>query len=205
MVGAIHGRLLTAWATAGILGPVVVNYMRDYQLSIGLPRAQVYNQTMYILTGMLLVGLICNLMIRPVDDKWFMTDAELAEVSAAKREAMKLRKKMILNKIKQSKIATKIAKGLKPEFDSQRITIPAADLTTGARGETGLIAIDDIKDYNAPPENTFTFSNASGKRVKGCQIYKGDVNVPIPTRLANGDVIVKSGGGSTVVCPPNQY
>lgn len=79
MVGAIHGRLLTAWATAGILGPVVVNYMRDYQLSIGLPRAQVYNQTMYILTGMLLVGLICNLMIRPVADQWFMTDAELAE------------------------------------------------------------------------------------------------------------------------------
>ena len=79
MVGAIHGRLLTAWATAGILGPVVVNYMRDYQLSLGLPRAQVYNQTMYILTGMLVVGLICNLLIRPVADKWFMTDAELAE------------------------------------------------------------------------------------------------------------------------------
>jgi MFS family permease len=79
MVGAIHGRLLTAWATAGILGPVVVNYMRDYQLSLGLPRDQVYNQTMYILTGMLVVGLICNLMIKPVADKWFMTDAELAE------------------------------------------------------------------------------------------------------------------------------
>ena len=79
MVGAIHGRLLTAWATAGILGPVVVNYMRDYQLSLGLPRAQVYNQTMYILTGMLVIGLICNLLIRPVADKWFMTDAELAE------------------------------------------------------------------------------------------------------------------------------
>jgi MFS family permease len=79
MVGAIHGRLLTAWATAGILGPVVVNYMRDYQLSLGLPRAQVYNQTMYILVGMLVIGLICNLMVRPVADKWFMTDAELAE------------------------------------------------------------------------------------------------------------------------------
>jgi hypothetical protein len=79
---------------------------------------------------------------------------------------MKLRKKMILNKIKQSKMATKIAKGLKPEFDTQKITIPAADLTTGAGGETGLIAIDDIKDYNAPPENTFTFSNASGTGVK---------------------------------------
>jgi MFS family permease len=79
MVGAIHGRLLTAWATAGILGPVVVNYMREYQLGLGIPREQVYNQTMYILVGMLVIGLICNLMIRPLADKWFMTPAELAE------------------------------------------------------------------------------------------------------------------------------
>ena len=79
MVGAIHGRLLTAWATAGILGPVVVNYMREYQLGLGIPREQVYNQTMYILVGMLMIGLVCNLLIRPVADKWFMTEAELAE------------------------------------------------------------------------------------------------------------------------------
>ena len=79
MVGAIHGRLLTAWATAGVLGPVVVNYMREYQLGLGIPREQVYNQTMYILTGMLVIGLVCNLMVRPLADKWFMTDAELAE------------------------------------------------------------------------------------------------------------------------------
>ncbi len=79
MVGAIHGRLLTAWATAGVLGPVVVNYMREYQLGLGLPREQVYNQTMYILTGMLVIGLICNLMVRPLADKWFMTDVELAQ------------------------------------------------------------------------------------------------------------------------------
>ena len=79
MVGAIHGRLLTAWATAGILGPVVVNYMREYQLGLGIPREQVYNRTMYILAGMLVLGLVCNLLVRPVADKWFMTDAELAE------------------------------------------------------------------------------------------------------------------------------
>ncbi|MDO8717477.1 MAG: OFA family MFS transporter [Polaromonas sp.] len=79
MVGAIHGRLLTAWATAGVLGPVVVNYMREYQLGLGMAREQVYNQTMYILAGMLVVGLVCNLMVRPLADKWFMTDAELAE------------------------------------------------------------------------------------------------------------------------------
>jgi hypothetical protein len=79
MVGAIHGRLLTAWATAGILGPVVVNYMRDYQIGLGIPREQVYNQTMFILVGMLAVGLVCNLLVRPVDPKHFMSDAELAE------------------------------------------------------------------------------------------------------------------------------
>jgi MFS family permease len=79
MVGAIHGRLLTAWATAGILGPVIVNYMREYQLSLGLPREQVYNQTMLILAGLLMIGLLCNLLIHPVADRWFMTDDELAE------------------------------------------------------------------------------------------------------------------------------
>ena len=86
MVGAIHGRLLTAWATAGIFGPMVVTYMREYQLSLGLPREQVYNQTMYILVGMLAVGLIANLMIRPVADKHFMTEAELAQEQKLARE-----------------------------------------------------------------------------------------------------------------------
>ncbi|MET0519677.1 MAG: OFA family MFS transporter [Burkholderiaceae bacterium] len=79
MVGAIHGRLLTAWSTAGILGPIVVSFMRDYQLGLGIPREQVYNQTMYILVGMLMIGLIANLLIRPIADKHFMSDAELAE------------------------------------------------------------------------------------------------------------------------------
>jgi hypothetical protein len=53
--------------------------MREYQLGLGLPRSQVYNQTMYILVGMLAIGLICNLLIKPVAQKWFMSDAELAE------------------------------------------------------------------------------------------------------------------------------
>jgi len=86
MVGAIHGRLLTAWATAGVLGPVIVNYMRDYQLALGLPREQVYNQTMLILAGLLAIGMICNLLIRPVADKWFMNAEELAEEKRLARE-----------------------------------------------------------------------------------------------------------------------
>ncbi len=89
MVGAIHGRLLTAWATAGIVGPVVVNYMREYQLGLGLPREQVYNQTMYILTAMLMVGLICNLLVRPLNAKWFMTPDELAHEKRLAHEKVK--------------------------------------------------------------------------------------------------------------------
>ncbi len=90
MVGAIHGRLLTAWATAGILGPVVVNYMREYQLSLGVPREQVYNQTMYILVGMLVIGLICNLMVRPLAPKWFMSQTDLAAERALAHEKANL-------------------------------------------------------------------------------------------------------------------
>ena len=51
--------------------------MREYQLGLGLPREQVYNQTMYILVGFLVAGLICNLLVRPLNPKWFMTPAEL--------------------------------------------------------------------------------------------------------------------------------
>lgn len=76
-VGAIHGRLLTAWATAGVLGPVIVNYMRDYQLDRGVPANEAYNIIMYVLATLLLVGLICNLLVRPVAEKHYMSDAEL--------------------------------------------------------------------------------------------------------------------------------
>ena len=82
-VGAIHGRLLTAWSTAGIIGPVVVNYIREFQLAAGVPRDQLYNTTMYILCAMLIAGLICNYLIKPVDSKWHMNDAEVAKLQAA--------------------------------------------------------------------------------------------------------------------------
>ena len=81
-VGAIHGRLLTAWSTAGIIGPVVVNYIREFQINAGVPRAQVYDFTMYILAGMLVVGFICNMMIKPVDSKWYMSEADVAALQA---------------------------------------------------------------------------------------------------------------------------
>ena len=71
-VGAIHGRLLTAWSAAGILGPVIVNYIREFQLQRGVAPHEAYNFTMYVLAGMLIVGLICNALIKPVDAKHHM-------------------------------------------------------------------------------------------------------------------------------------
>ncbi|HBP29568.1 MAG: L-lactate MFS transporter [Advenella sp.] len=65
-VGGIHGRLLTAWSAAGVFGPVLVNYIRDYQLQMGIPRSDVYIYTMYVMAGLLVIGFICNMMIRPV-------------------------------------------------------------------------------------------------------------------------------------------
>ena len=82
-VGAIHGRLLTAWSTAGIIGPVVVNYIREFQLAAGVPRDQLYNTTMYILCAMLIAGIICNYLVKPVDPKWYMSDAEVAKTQAS--------------------------------------------------------------------------------------------------------------------------
>ncbi|HWZ38106.1 MAG TPA: OFA family MFS transporter [Bradyrhizobium sp.] len=82
-VGAIHGRLLTAWSTAGIIGPVVVNYLREFQLAAGVPRDKLYNSTMYILCAMLVAGLICNYLIKPVNPKWYMSEAEVAKLQAA--------------------------------------------------------------------------------------------------------------------------
>jgi MFS family permease len=81
-VGAIHGRLLTAWSAAGIVGPVVVNYIREFQLAAGVPRDQLYNTTMYILCAMLAAGFICNYLIKPVDPKWHMSEAEVTKLQA---------------------------------------------------------------------------------------------------------------------------
>ena len=77
-VGAIHGRLLTAWATAGVLGPVLVNYLREYQIDHGVPRAAAYNTTLYILAGLLVLGLVASLLVRPVAARFFMSEQELA-------------------------------------------------------------------------------------------------------------------------------
>ena len=71
-VGAIHGMLITAWSVAGVLGPVLVNYIREYQINHGVAKADSYNTTLYIMVGLLVVGLICNALVRPVDARFHM-------------------------------------------------------------------------------------------------------------------------------------
>ena len=72
-VGAIHGLLLTAWSMAGIFGPVLVNYIREYNVAHGVPKAQAYNTTMYIMAGLLVIGFICNFLVKAVDARFHMT------------------------------------------------------------------------------------------------------------------------------------
>ena len=75
-VGAIHGRLLTAWSVAGVLGPVIINYLREFQLDQGVAKADAYSLTMYIMAALLAVGLACNLAIRPMGEQHLMRGAE---------------------------------------------------------------------------------------------------------------------------------
>ncbi len=68
-VGAIHGRLLTAWSVAGVLGPVLVNYIREYQLAQGVAKTNAYDVTMYLMAMLLAVGFVSNWFMKPVDER----------------------------------------------------------------------------------------------------------------------------------------
>ena len=73
-VGAIHGRVITSWSMAAILGPQLVTYLSSYQKAHGVPRSEAYNTTLYIMAGILLVGLVCNLLVRQVDPRHHMAE-----------------------------------------------------------------------------------------------------------------------------------
>ncbi|HEY9516223.1 MAG TPA: OFA family MFS transporter, partial [Gemmatimonadaceae bacterium] len=83
-VGAIHGRILTAWSAAGVFGPVLINYIREYEIDHGVPKSQSYIVTMYIMAALLLMGLVCNWRIRPVHPKHhYVTETGATRLSAA--------------------------------------------------------------------------------------------------------------------------
>ncbi len=86
MVGAIHGRLITAWSVAGVVGPMIIASLRQFELDHGVPHNLVYDLTLYIMAGLLFAGLVCNFFVKPVDPKYHMTDEELARERALQRE-----------------------------------------------------------------------------------------------------------------------
>ena len=77
-VGAIHGRLLTAWSAAGVAGPLIVNGLADLQEGNGVEGADLYTLSLYIMVGVLAVGFIANMMIKPVDERFQETETGTA-------------------------------------------------------------------------------------------------------------------------------
>jgi MFS family permease len=84
-VGAIHGRLLTAWSVAGVLGPVLINYIRQYQIDNGVPKAQAYSVTMYIMCGLLFIGFLCNYGMKAVNSKYHYQAPPLGAATGASK------------------------------------------------------------------------------------------------------------------------
>jgi MFS family permease len=86
MVGAIHGRLLTAWSVAGVAGPILIASVREAQLAAGVAKNLVYDRTLYTLAGLLLLGLLCNLLVRPVNPKHHMSEVDLQRERSLQHE-----------------------------------------------------------------------------------------------------------------------
>ena len=85
-VGAIHGRLLTAWAAAGVAGPLIVNGLADFQAANGAEGADLYTLSLFIMVAILVIGFIANLLIRPVAERHYATaDAPSESASARTR------------------------------------------------------------------------------------------------------------------------
>lgn len=82
-VGAIYGRLLTAWSVAGVLGPSLVNYLRDARIHAGVPANEAYSTVLTVMAGLLVIGLISNLLVRPLSDRYFQGAASNVPQSAA--------------------------------------------------------------------------------------------------------------------------
>ena len=92
-VGAIHGRLLTAWSAAGVAGPLIVNVIADNRLAAGAEGADLYRLSLFIMVGVLVVGFLANLAIRPVPERYHepetldtARDVDDVDVRATSRE-----------------------------------------------------------------------------------------------------------------------
>jgi MFS family permease len=89
-VGAIYGRVQTATSTAGILGPILVNYSRQHQLALGVSRAGAYQHVLHLVTGLLVLGLLANLLVSPVASKfWIAKDSAAPKIQTVSGLAVK--------------------------------------------------------------------------------------------------------------------
>ena len=82
-VSAIHGRLLTAWSVAGIVGPLIVNGILDHYKAAGLNRLDGYRVVLHIMVGLLVVGFIANLLVRPVAERFWLKDTPAGDYTTA--------------------------------------------------------------------------------------------------------------------------
>lgn len=71
-VGAIHGRLITAWSMAAVIGPLLVNKLFEARVAAGIPKAEAYNGTLKLMCVLLAIGLMANLLVRPVAKKYHL-------------------------------------------------------------------------------------------------------------------------------------
>jgi hypothetical protein len=74
---------LTAWSTAGVLGPVLVNYLREYQIAHGADKSSAYQSVLHVMAGLLVVGFVANLLVRPVAEKYWMHEKGAVPAGAA--------------------------------------------------------------------------------------------------------------------------
>jgi MFS family permease len=75
-VGAIHGRLITSWSMAAVIGPLLINKLFASRVNAGVPKAQAYNDTFYLMCGLLVIGLVANLMVKPVHARHHEAEAK---------------------------------------------------------------------------------------------------------------------------------
>jgi MFS family permease len=109
-VGAIHGRLLTAWSVAEVIGPVVVNYIREVEIEAGVPNGSVYDVTLYVLASMLVAGIVCNHLVGPLAKKWFVKDEDPKRIET---DARRLRRYVaIFDRLGATSILAWLAIGL---------------------------------------------------------------------------------------------
>lgn len=87
-VGAIHGRLLTAWAAAGVAGPLIVNTVVESRADAGLEGADLYRASLLLMCGLLAVGVVANLLIKPVNEKHYVDVDVVKQKEAADRKAV---------------------------------------------------------------------------------------------------------------------